>query len=268
MVSGRKRVSIATRDRGSGKGSTTRTRVSKEPLGRNYPASWYSWISPPSRSRRRRRSGSITSASGCSSLSGGRWASARCGRCSLKCRTYVTSTWLRWRRPRINSRSRHSRRTLFDPAFSVRSRLRRPHRSLDHPHAFGAEDLVEIACELAVAVTDEKPRSDAFVAKLHQQVACLLGHPAAVRFGRDPGNVDAARGQLDEEQDVEAFQEERVDGEEVALQDARRLLTKEPAPACLEPLRRRLDPGLPQDRPDGARGQLDPQSDQLPWIRR
>jgi len=112
MVSGRKRVSIAIRDRGSGKGSTTRTRVSKEPLGRDYAARWYSWISPPSRSRRRRRSRSITSASGCSSLSGGRWASARCGRCSLKCRTYVTSTWLRWRRPRISSRSRHSRRTL------------------------------------------------------------------------------------------------------------------------------------------------------------
>jgi hypothetical protein len=31
-----------------------------------YAASWYSWISPPSRSRRRRRSRSITSASGCS----------------------------------------------------------------------------------------------------------------------------------------------------------------------------------------------------------
>src|SRR5215207_6169589 len=79
----------------------------------------------------------------------------------------------------------------FDPAFSVRSRLRRPHRSLDHPDAFGAEDLVELGCELAVAVTDEKPRSDAFGAKLHQKVACLLGHPAAVRVGRDPGNVDA-----------------------------------------------------------------------------
>jgi hypothetical protein len=120
MVPGRKRVSIATRARGPGKGSTTR--VSEERLGRDYAARSYSWISPPSRSRRRRRSRSITAASGCSSLSGGRWASARCGRCSLKCRTYVTSTWLRWRRPRISSRC--------DPRPPTRptERLRASHR--------------------------------------------------------------------------------------------------------------------------------------------
>jgi hypothetical protein len=38
----------------------------------------------------------------------------------------------------------------------VRLRLWRPHRRLDHPDAFGAEDLVEAARELAVAVTNEK----------------------------------------------------------------------------------------------------------------
>src|SRR5439155_23927715 len=56
----------------------------------------------------------------------------------------------------------------------------------------------------------------------------------------------------------EALQEERVDGEEVALQDARRLSPQELAPLLLEPLRRRLDPRLLQNRPDGARGELDP----------
>ena len=55
---------------------------------RGYAASRYSWISPPSRSRRRTRSRSMTSAIACSSLggsllSGGRCPSARCGRCSL-----------------------------------------------------------------------------------------------------------------------------------------------------------------------------------------
>src|SRR5262249_61170691 len=78
------------------------------------------------------------------------------------------------------------------------------------------EDLGAMRSELAVAVTDEKPRPDAFVAQLHQQIARLLGHPAAVRIGRDPGEVDAPARKLDEEQHVEALQEERVDGEEVA----------------------------------------------------
>src|SRR5215211_1058483 len=109
------------------------------------------------------------------------------------------------------------------PAFGVRSRLRRPYRRLDDTDAFGAEDLIEVTAELAVAVTDEKPRPDAVVVEVHQQVAHLLGHPAAVRVGRDPGQVDAPSRQLDEEQNVEALQEQRVDGEEVALEDARRL---------------------------------------------
>jgi hypothetical protein len=47
-----------------------------------------------------------------------------------------------------------------DPALGVRSRLRRPDRSLDHADPVGAEDLVELRGELAVPVTDEKPRAD------------------------------------------------------------------------------------------------------------
>lgn len=56
---------------------------------RGYAASRYSWIRPPSRSRRRTQSRSTTSAIACSSLaggdlpSGGCCPSARCGRCSL-----------------------------------------------------------------------------------------------------------------------------------------------------------------------------------------
>src|SRR6266545_2926862 len=150
-----------------------------------------------------------------------------------------------------------------DPAFSVRSRLRRPYRRFDHLDAFAAKDLVEVTSELAVAVTNEKPRPDIFVVELHQEVACLLGHPAAIRIGRDPGEVDAPGRKLDEEQRVEALQEERVDGKEVTLQDARRLSPQELPPALLEPLRCRLDPCLLQNRPDGACGQLDPEPEQL-----
>src|SRR5439155_1868810 len=55
-----------------------------------------------------------------------------------------------------------------DPALGVRPRLRRPHGCLDHPDAFGAEDLVELAGEVAVAVTDKAKRpTGAVVVELH-----------------------------------------------------------------------------------------------------
>ena len=92
-----------------------------------------------------------------------------------------------------------------DPALGVRSRLGCPYRRFDHADAFGVKDLVEVAGEFAVAVTDEEPWAEILVVELHQQVACLLGHPAAVRVGGDPGQLDAAGRQLDEEQDVETL---------------------------------------------------------------
>src|SRR5262249_11126047 len=52
-------------------------------------------------------------------------------------------------------------------------------------------------------------------------------------------------------------------GEEVALENACRLRSQKLRPACLEPLRCRLDPCLPENRPDRARGELDPEPDQL-----
>jgi hypothetical protein len=111
-----------------------------------------------------------------------------------------------------------------DPALGVRPRLWRAHRRFDHADTFGAEDLVERARELAVTVTDQNPRpTGTLVVELHQQVPRLLSHPASVGVGRDPGQVDAAARHFDEEQDVEPPEKQRVDGEEVAFEDARRL---------------------------------------------
>jgi len=45
-----------------------------------------------------------------------------------------------------------------DPALGVRSCLRRPHRRSDDTDAFGAEDLVELARELALAITNQESR--------------------------------------------------------------------------------------------------------------
>jgi hypothetical protein len=73
-----------------------------------------------------------------------------------------------------------------DPALGVCSCPRRPQRRLDHTDVGCPEDLVEVAREFAVAVTDQKPRVDAIVFELHQQVARLLRDPPAVRVGGDP----------------------------------------------------------------------------------
>ena len=93
-----------------------------------------------------------------------------------------------------------------DPALGVRPCLRRPHRRLDHPYAFGAEDLVEVTGELAVSITDEEPLADILALERHQQVARLLGHPPPVWAGRDPCEPNTAGRELDEEQHVEPLQ--------------------------------------------------------------
>ena len=139
-----------------------------------------------------------------------------------------------------------------DPALGVRPRPRCPHGRLDHTDAFGAEDLIEVARELAVTIADQKARPQPFVVESHQQVARLLGDPGSVRIGADPRKVDAAACKLNEKPDVEPFEEHGVDGEEVALEDARRLPAQKLRPAGFESARRRLDPLASQDLPGGC----------------
>src|SRR6266536_2907969 len=68
-----------------------------------------------------------------------------------------------------------------DPALGVSVRVRRADRCADHPDALSPENLVKGVAELCVAVVDEKPER-LLVAELHDQVARLLGDPAAVRI--------------------------------------------------------------------------------------
>jgi hypothetical protein len=70
------------------------------------------------------------------------------------------------------------------------------------------------------------------VAEVHEQVAGLLGGPGAVRVGGHAEDVHVAGRDLHDEQDVQAFEEDRVDAEEVTGQ-------RDPAPNLLiEPNRR------------------------------
>src|SRR6266540_4217352 len=61
-----------------------------------------------------------------------------------------------------------------DPALDVRVCVRCPHRCSDHLDPVAAEDGVEGAAELAIAVVDQQPGPLAAVVEVHQQVARLL----------------------------------------------------------------------------------------------
>src|SRR6266545_6122228 len=125
-----------------------------------------------------------------------------------------------------------------DPALRVGIRVRRPNRRADHFHSLGTEHLVEPAAELRVAIVDQKPER-LLLAELHHQVARLLRCPAAVGV-RGTGHVlDPSRRQRNEEQHVDPLQKGGLNGEKVAGQRCRRLLTQERSPRQPRSLRSR-----------------------------
>jgi hypothetical protein len=65
--------------------------------------------------------------------------------------------------------------------------------------ALGAEEVVEGAAELGVPIAQQALDSSSLLAEHQQQVAGLLGDPAAVRVGSDPSRLDPSGGQFDEE---------------------------------------------------------------------
>src|SRR3989442_1547161 len=73
--------------------------------------------------------------------------------------------------------------------------------------------------EFAVAVADQEARPLVLVCQGHDQVPRLLCDPGPIRVRGDAGEMDAATLQLDEEEHVHASQPERLDGEEVTLED-------------------------------------------------
>jgi hypothetical protein len=119
----------------------------------------------------------------------------------------------------MSIRSVHSARAVRIH-LGITVRARGPRRSLYHRHALAGEDLVERAGELGVTVPDEEAEGDSPVAEVHEQVAGLLGGPRAARVGGHAEDVHVPGRHLHDEQDGQAFEEDRVHGEEVAGQQA------------------------------------------------
>ena len=100
-------------------------------------------------------------------------------------------------------------------------RLRCADRGSDDADAFGAEHRIEQSRELGVPVAKEEPNTRQPL--FDGQVPGLLGDPRRVGVCGDAHHVDSAGRELNEEQDVERLEADRLDGEEVGREDPRRL---------------------------------------------
>ena len=97
----------------------------------------------------------------------------------------------------------------------------------------------------------------------HQEIAGLLGDPGCGGVGGDADDVDLPGGQFQEEQHVQALEENRVDGEEVAGHDRVGLGGEELFPGRAGAAGCRVDAGLVQDLPDRAGGDGVAEADQF-----
>jgi hypothetical protein len=111
-----------------------------------------------------------------------------------------------------------------DPPLRIGVGVRRLDRRDEHLGTLGAEHLVEPATELRVAVAEHKAQPQSPIRCRQEQVAGLLGDPGTIGVGRHAGQVDPAGGQFDKEQHIQPPQPDGVDREEVAGEDAGRLL--------------------------------------------
>ncbi|HEX4124043.1 MAG TPA: hypothetical protein VHY37_04890 [Tepidisphaeraceae bacterium] len=111
--------------------------------------------------------------------------------------------------------------------------------------AGGSEDHVESGGELRIAVGDEITAFFQDIAAGHGEIASDLAHPGVGEIGRDAAEVDLARLDVDEDQDVMRDQAEGgpdFGTEEVGGEQAFGMRFDELGPACrVLPPGRRVD---------------------------
>jgi len=106
-------------------------------------------------------------------------------------RPQVRRTCSSWRRLKMSSRSALTTHAA-DPALGICVRVRRLDRRVDHRNPFAVEDVIAAAAELRVAIVDEEAERLLATIESHQQVACLLGNPAAARAAARDGRGSPA----------------------------------------------------------------------------
>jgi hypothetical protein len=144
-------------------------------------------------------------------------------------------------------------------------RLRCADRRADHLDPFAAEHLVEGGGELAVAIVDQETHPLDNVGEA--EVARLLKDPGSGRIRRATGKVDAPAPELDEEEHIETTQRDRLDREEVAGEQARRVTAQKRRPAHRVTAWRGLEPGGGKQTPDRAWRDTETELEQLASLR-
>ena len=129
--------------------------------------------------------------------------------------------------------------------------------------SLAAEDLVEGAAELRVAIVDQQAWRRGSAGERPRQLARLLRDPGVAWMLGTARYVDPAATKLDEEQDVEPCREDAVDGEEVAREHARRLAADELAPGDAGSPARRSEPCLAKELANRRRRDAEPERGEL-----
>jgi hypothetical protein len=148
-------------------------------------------------------------------------------------------------------------------ALGVSVGIRGPKRCAQHPSTTPGEDGVEARDVLGVPVAEKELYLDALIVDVSRHVSRLLGDPGRVRMGCDPGDPDSSATELDEEEYVEPFEHDRVYGEEVGSDDARRLDPQERPPRGTSPSGGGPETVVLQDPSNRAPSQPDAEFDQL-----
>ena len=165
---------------------------------------------------------------------------------------YSASTRRRWRLAGDEQVVEALRARRADPALGVGVRVRRAVGRAHDLDPLGREHRVEGRRELGVAIVDEEAGRRARLLQRPGEVARLLGDPGGGRVGGAAGEMDPPGADLEEEQDVQGLEEERLDGEEVAGQHGIAVPGEElpPGAAALAALRCRRHAVPPQDGAD------------------
>jgi hypothetical protein len=140
-----------------------------------------------------------------------------------------------------------------DEALGKRVRLRSLDRCSDDLDPVAAEDLVEGAAELRVAIVDQEAWRRGAVGERPREPARLLRDPGVAWMLGAARDVHPAATKLDEEEDVEPCREDGVDGEDVAREHARGLAADELAPGNAGSLASGSEPCFAQELADRRR---------------
>ncbi len=115
------------------------------------------------------------------------------------------------------------------------------------------EHLIERRCELFVPVSDEELKTVISVVEVGHSVARLLRDPGGVGARAAPAEMDPPARMLDEEQDIDPLEQEGLDREQVARDDAVSLLAQELTPGNFAPARGRTQSVTPEQGSDRRR---------------